>query len=222
MVFKRRDSRPWWRIIVEGLWPRGGWRRAFLYVQHRLNRLPGSPERIGRGIWAGIFVTFTPFFGLHFLMSAGMAWAMRGNVFAALLATFFGNPLTFFPIAVVSLKTGHLMLGTRFEEGATRSLWDKFASAGADLNRNLRAILNGEPQDWHSLLVFWNEVMWPYTVGGIVPGVVVATAIYLVSVPVIRAYQKRRAAKIRQKIEEKLQKMRAQHAAGADAGGGTE
>ena len=208
--------------MAQTLWPRGGWRRAFLYVQHRLNRLPGSPERIGRGIWAGVFVTFTPFFGLHFLMSAGLAWAMRGNVIAALLATFFGNPLTFLPIAVVSLKTGHFLLGTKFEAGVEQSLWNKFARAGADLNRNLRAILDGEPQDWHSLLVFWNEVMWPYTVGGIVPGVVVATAIYLVSVPVIRAYQKRRAAKIRQKIDEKLQKMRAQHTSGADAGGRSE
>ena len=208
--------------MAEALWPRGGWRRAFLYVQHRLNRLPGSPERIGRGIWAGVFVTFTPYYGLHFLMSAFLAWAMRGNIIAALLATFFGNPLTYVPIAVVSLKTGHFLLGTEFEAGASQSLWDKFASAGADLNRNLWAMVTGEPQDWHSLLVFWNEVLWPYTVGGIIPGIIVATAIYLVSVPVIRAYQKRRAAKIRQKIDEKLQKLRAQHAAGADAGGRSE
>jgi hypothetical protein len=222
LVFKRRDARPWWRIMAEAVWPRGGWRRAFLYVQHRLNRLPGSPERIGRGIWAGVFVTFTPFFGLHFLMSAGIAWAMRGNVIAALLATFFGNPLTFFPIAVVSLKTGHFLLGTEFEAGATQSLWDKFATAGADLNRNLWAMVAGEPQDWHSLAVFWNEVMWPYTVGGLVPGTVAATVCYYLSVPVIRAYQKRRAAKIRRKLDEKLQKMRAQATAGADAGGGRE
>ncbi|RBI85750.1 DUF2062 domain-containing protein [Rhodosalinus halophilus] len=222
MVFKRRDRRPWWRIMAEALWPRGGWRRAFLYVQHRLNRLPGSPERIGRGIWAGVFVTFTPYYGLHFLMSAALAWAMRGNVIAALLATFFGNPLTYVPIAAISLKTGHLLLGTEFEEGAGSSLWDKFASAGSDLNRNLWALVTGEPQDWSDLLLFWDEVLWPYTVGGIIPGLVAATIIYVISVPVIRAYQKRRAAKIRRKIDEKLHKMRAQRTPGADAGQRTE
>ncbi|MFP4239862.1 DUF2062 domain-containing protein [Rhodosalinus sp.] len=219
MVFKRRDRRQWWRIMAEALWPRGGWRRAFLYVHYRLNRLPGSPERIGRGIWAGVFVTFTPFFGLHFLMSAFLAWAIRGKVVAALLATFFGNPLTFLPIAVISLKTGHFLLGTEAEAGVDESLWTKFARAGADLNRNLQAVLDGDPRDWQSLAVFWNEVMVPYTVGGLLPGAVAATASYILIVPVIRAYQKRRAAKIRQKIEEKLQKIRAHHAAGADAGG---
>ena len=45
----------------------GGWARAFHYV-----KAPGaplarfSPERIARGIWAGVFTTFTPFYGLHF------------------------------------------------------------------------------------------------------------------------------------------------------------
>jgi uncharacterized protein (DUF2062 family) len=222
LVFKRRDKRPWWKIMAEALWPRGGWRRAFRYVQHRLNRLPGSPERIGRGIWSGIFVTFTPYFGLHFVMSALLAWAIRGNVIAALLATFFGNPLTFLPIAVISLQTGHLVLGTEFEEGAQSSLWDKFAVAGRDLNDNFWAFMQGAPQDWSGLAAFWGEVLWPYTVGGLIAGFFAASAVYLLTVPVIRAYQKRRAAKIRRSLDAKLLKIRRRHAAGADAGRGPE
>ena len=77
--------------MAQALWPRGGRRRAFLYVRHRVNRLPGSPEQIGRGIWVGVFITFTPFYGLHFGISALLAWMIRGNVIAALLATFFGR-----------------------------------------------------------------------------------------------------------------------------------
>ncbi|MEL6961065.1 MAG: DUF2062 domain-containing protein, partial [Pseudomonadota bacterium] len=61
MVFKRRDPKPFLRGALELLWPRGGWARAFHYVRHRLRRIPDSPERIARGIWAGVFTTFSPF-----------------------------------------------------------------------------------------------------------------------------------------------------------------
>ncbi len=75
MVFKRRDRRPWWKIVYETVWPKGGWKRAFYYIKHRVRRLPDPPHRIARGIFAGIFVTFSPFFGMHFFAAA--AEAMR-------------------------------------------------------------------------------------------------------------------------------------------------
>ena len=65
MIFKRRDPKTYLRAVVEFVWPRGGWARAFHYVRHRLRRLPDSPERIARGMWAGVFAAFTPFYGLH-------------------------------------------------------------------------------------------------------------------------------------------------------------
>ena len=95
----------------EFFYPRGGWARAFEYVKLRLNRLPGSPEQIARGIWAGVFASFTPFFGLHFLLSALIAVILRGNILAALLGTFIGNPLTYVPIAWVGIQSGHMILG---------------------------------------------------------------------------------------------------------------
>ena len=70
-------------------WPKGGWKRAFHYVQYRLRRLPDSSQKISRGIWAGLFATFTPFYGLHFLTAAIIAKLLKGNILAALLATFF-------------------------------------------------------------------------------------------------------------------------------------
>ncbi|MEO1779199.1 MAG: DUF2062 domain-containing protein [Pseudomonadota bacterium] len=110
-MFKRRDRKPILRAALEFLWPRGGWARAFHYVRHRLRRLPDSPERIARGIWAGVFTTFTPFYGVHFVVAGILAVIMRGNIFAALLSTFFGNPLTYIPIIATSMFTGYWMLG---------------------------------------------------------------------------------------------------------------
>ena len=201
MVFRRRDRRSILQTVLDFLWPRGGWARAFHYVRHRLRRLPGSPERIARGIWAGVFTTFSPFYGLHFIFAAIIARLVQGNMLAALLSTFFGNPLTYIPIGVVSLQTGHFLLGTEFARGEERSLVGKFANAGADLAHNFWAIFTDEKMEWSRLLLFWDEVFYPYLIGGILPGVIVATISYYLSVPVIRAYQKRRARQIKAKFE---------------------
>lgn len=201
MVFRRRDRRSVLRAIAEFLWPRGGWTRAFHYVKHRVRRLPDSPQRIARGIWAGVFTTFTPFYTLHFVVAAIIALVMRGNILAALMSTFFGNPLTYVPIGVVSLKTGHFLLGTEFHPEDERSFVGKFADAGADFKDNLIAIFTGREADWQGLYIFYHEVFFPYMVGGVIPGVIVATVCYVLSLPLIRAYKQRRKNKLRAKFE---------------------
>ncbi|MCW9044047.1 MAG: DUF2062 domain-containing protein [Pseudopelagicola sp.] len=216
MVFKRRDRRPIYQIVFDFFWPKGGWTRAFHYVRHRLRRLPGTPEFIARGIWAGVFTTFTPFYGLHFVVAAVIARLLNGNLLAALLATFFGNPLTYLPIGVLSLKTGHFILGTQFDEGSHRSLLGKFAHAGFDLWRNVGALFTERDADWAALRLFWNEVFFPYLVGGILPGLIAATAAYYLSVPVLRAYQKRRMAKIAKKMTALRERAREQAARRAE------
>lgn len=201
LVFKRRDPKPALTAVAELLWPRGGWTRAFHYVKHRVRRLPDSPERIARGIWAGVFTTFTPFYGLHFVVAALIARIAQGNILAALMGTFFGNPLTYLPIGIASLTTGHWLLGTRMEEGIERSLAGKFIDAGHDLTNNLLAIFTDRNADWQHLAIFFDEVFLPYLIGGIVPGIVSASICYYLSVPLIRAYQKRRKGVIKAKFD---------------------
>jgi uncharacterized protein (DUF2062 family) len=201
VIFKRRDPKPFMRKMAELLWPRGGWGRAFHYVKHRVKRLPDSPERIARGIWAGVFITFTPLFGFHFLGAVMIARAMKGNILASLMATFVGNPLTFVFITLASLKTGHWMLGTELEEGELRALSRKFADAGSDLWHNFLAVFTPEKMDWSGLAIFSRDVFYPYLMGGIVSGIFFGTIAYYLSVPFLRAYQKRRRGLIKQKFE---------------------
>ena len=201
MIFKRRDPKPTLRAMAEFLWPRGGWTRAFHYVKHRMKRLPDSPERIARGVWAGVFVTFTPLFGFHFVVAVLLARLMKGNILAALMATFVGNPVTFVFIALSSLKTGHLILGTKMPEGELRALSRKFSDAGSDLWHNFISIFTDAQMDWSGLTNFSREVFYPYLIGGIVPGVICATIGYYLAVPLLYAYQKRRRGLIKAKFE---------------------
>ena len=208
MVFKRRDRRPIWKIVVDFIYPRGGWVRAFEYVKHRVRRLPDTPERISRGIWAGVFTTFTPLFGLHFIVAWLISRIMRGNILAALLATFFGNPLTYVPIAATSLWFGHRLLGGKPQEGYEVSLSAKFAGAAEDLWHNFKAAFTPAQMDWHRLGLFYDEVFLPFLIGGIIPGIITATIAYYLSVPVIRVYQNRRRKVLQAKLSQLGKKTR--------------
>lgn len=201
LVFKRRDKRSWARIAWEFFFPKGGWHRAVYYLKFRLKRLPGTPERIARGLAAGVFAAFTPFYGIHFIVAAIMAYLVRGNILAGILGTLFGNPLTYVPIGVISMKTGYFLLGIEPLDGLEkRSLGGKFIDASSDLWQNFLAIFTNRTADWDNLIRFWHEVFFPYLIGGIIPGAIVATICYFIALPAIRAYQNRRKGRLRAKI----------------------
>ncbi len=202
MVFKRRDKQSYSQKVQDLVWPRGGYARAFNYVKLRLHRIPDQPHRIARGIFAGIFVTFSPLFGLHFLLAALLAKLMRGNVIASLLATFVGNPLTFLPIAAISMQTGNFLLGRVgvHDDEMHRSLGGKFVDAWGDLKDNTIALFTNKDADWSNLYIFYDEVFFPYLIGGIIPGLIAGIAGYSLSLPVIQAYQNRRKGILKAKL----------------------
>lgn len=201
MVFKRRTPRSWLQFIAEGFWPRGGWARASRYVVHRLRRLPDPAHKISRGIASGVFVSFTPFFGLHFLMAALIAWAIRGNILAALLATFFGNPITFPIFAAIAMEIGSFLLGT--PHIALPGVLSAFSNASLELWRNFNALFTPETMEWGRLAVFFEVVFLPYLVGGILPGLLAGLAAYFLSHPLIVAYQKARIKRQKARFEKK-------------------
>lgn len=205
MVFKRRKPRTYVEIVSESLYPRGGWRRALRYVAHRLQRLPDPSHKISRGIAAGVFTSFTPLFGLHFFIAAGLAMAMRGNILASLLATFFGNPLTFPLIAAVSMELGSWMLG---HPGVPLPIvLEAFSNASYDIWHNFLAIFTAEKTNWGGLGLFWDRVFLPYLVGGIIPGIACAVASYILADPIIAAYQKARVARLKKRFAKRRERV---------------
>jgi len=215
LVFKRRDKRPFWRTLWELLWPKGGWVRAFHYVKHRVRRLPDPPHRIARGVFAGVLVSFTPLFGFHFVIAALIALAIRGNVIAAIMATFFGNPLTFPFIAVGGLQLGHWVLGTHYDEGVNHSLMATFGGSWGDLKHNFWAMFTDQVADWTRLSGFYDEIFLPYLVGGLILGPIAGAICYYLSTPVVAAYQNRRKGRLKAKLAE----IREKKAKKADEGG---
>lgn len=189
MLFKRRDKPPFPDRLRAWVWPKRGWRRAWNYVLRRVIRLSGSPDTIARGFAAGVFASFTPFVGFHFILGFFAAFAVRGNMLASAFGTFIGNPLTFPFIWFATYKAGAYLLGL---EGA--------ANPGAKLSTIEPSMLW---TDWH---LFWErfwEKAWPVfepmLVAGVPIGVVVGLAFYWPVKFAIAAYQQQRRDRLEQR-----------------------
>jgi uncharacterized protein len=154
------------------------------YVAHRLRRLPDPAHRISRGIFAGVFVSFTPFFGLHFLTAALIAWLLRGNILASLHGDL--------------LRQSHHLPDHRHRLGGAGRLDARPAASapapGAELGSalprsssvtNIRAIFSDDTMNWSRLSDFFRYIFVPYLVGGIVPGILTGIVAYYASYPLI-------------------------------------
>lgn len=203
MVFKRRDRRHWLTIIREAVYPRKGWRRAVEYVGHRIKRLPDTPHKIALGFSCGVFVSFSPLFGLHFLYAGLCAMIVRGNILAAFLGTFVGNPLTFPLIAAISYRLGLRILGYGEDNDAALGLKDAMMQGIHGLWSSFKSLIGFGEARWDEVGTFFTDVFIPYFVGGVIPGFVTAVIFYFLGRPLVAAYQKRRRARVKAMIKKR-------------------
>jgi uncharacterized protein (DUF2062 family) len=73
-------------------------------------RLQGSPEAIARGLAAGVFSGWFPWFGFQILIAIALATVVRGNRLAAAIATWVSNPFTYLPIFAFNYQVGQWLL----------------------------------------------------------------------------------------------------------------
>jgi uncharacterized protein len=205
MVFRRRDRPVFLVRVRETFYPRRGWRRALEYIGHRVRRIPDSPHRIALGLSCGVFASFSPLFGFHFFYAMFLAWVLRGNLLASLIGTVAGNPLTFPIIASTSLALGRRILGYGATGRDFGRITDAFAEAAQGIWRGVLSFFGNSEAEWHKIAAFFTDIIWPYYVGGLLPGLIAAIASYYLTRPLIAAYQaarrKRLAARVARRGE---------------------
>lgn len=165
-----------------------------------MRRLPDQPHRVARGVFAGFFIGFLPLPGLQFVAAWGMARLMRGNVLAALLGTFNTNPLTTPPFTVFSVWLGHWILGIEAPLNA-KYILGALENAGHDLWFNFLAIFGPEKTSWGGLIQFFNEIYLPWLIGALGPALLLSAIAYYITIPLVEAYQKARAATANERSE---------------------
>lgn len=160
--------------ISEFFWPKYGWVRTSRHLVKKLLRLSSTPYSIAAGVAVGVGVSFTPFVGLHFVISFAIAYIIGGNIFAAAIGTSAGNPITFPFIWASIYALGNKILG-------------------------LKHASNHEVQLSRELIFHGGEKIWPLLktmiIGGIPLALIVGLITYFITNYAVSRFQQKRAMK---------------------------
>lgn len=110
-------------------------RGRFRDLLRALLNLGDRPERTARAFGLGVFLSFSPFWGLHTVLGLLIAFAFRLNRFAVLVGVYINNPWTIAPAASLGTALGFTILGVesrlpRLTEGEllSRAFWGRMLS----------------------------------------------------------------------------------------------
>jgi len=184
MLLGRREEKP---SPDDGCSPRVPWHKWLMrkcFPAHQLKRLRASPHEIALGCAVGVFVSITPLLGAQMLIAALLAGILRASVPAAVLGTFFGNPLSWPFIWASTYAMGLQMISVdgvldagKFEQNVML-LWAALLERSPEMLNATAAIL------WPLLL--------PMLAGSLPLGLLMAAIFYYISRNLIRRWQAHR------------------------------
>ena len=84
---------------------------SFRSLLKQVLHLQESPQRTALAFAIGVFIGFSPAYGLHTVMVFLCTWALRLNLLALMVGAFLNNPWTVVPILGATYWVGALLLG---------------------------------------------------------------------------------------------------------------
>ena len=186
MLFRRRKPADILERARTMLWPRRSFWRSAQYFAKRVLRLTATPHAIAAGVAAGVFVSFLPYLGLHFVLAAAIAWLLAGNLIASAFGTAIGNPITFPLIWATSYKLGCAILGANATHGGSP----------IQLGRLWQRLEFGQ---------LWEPLLKPMTVGGIPIGLVFAIVFYILTRWGVAAFRRQRQHRLLEKARRRAE-----------------
>ncbi|MGB1361098.1 MAG: DUF2062 domain-containing protein [Alphaproteobacteria bacterium] len=201
-MFKTRKKKKTINKLRDFIYPKIGFKRSIKYTGHRLGRMNASPYQIACGFAVGAGVSFTPFLGFHFIISAIIAFILRGSIVASAIGTIVGNPLTFPFIWAVVYSTGVNMLG--IEQSADVGEIFLFTLEKFNEINSWHLLFVTSPSSamdiWEDYVYMWSQlfdVIYPLIIGSTVWLVVVWAVFFAGLYPLIASYKKKRNNKLK-------------------------
>jgi uncharacterized protein len=128
--------------------------------------LDAHPGHISAGFAVGVFVSFTPFFGLHTPIAIALAFIFRLNKLTCVTGAWVNTPLTMVPVLMASYNLGRFLRGKPVRELAFKTL------------------------DWHSIQPYAKSIL----LGSSILGFVAAVASYFICYWLVVFFRRKDAA----------------------------
>ena len=102
------------------------------------------------------------------------------------------------------MRLGRKILGYGVTGRDPSRIQDAFGQFFSGLWDSLLSLFGYGESEWYKVMLFVQDVIWPYLVGGLLPGLVAAIASYYVARPLVAAYQVRRRSRMLSRAHERL------------------
>lgn len=193
MLFRRRKKADFSERLRTFFWPRRSFLRSAQYFAKRVLRLSATPHAIAAGVAAGVFASFTPFIGFHFIIAAALAWLIAGNLLASALGTAVGNPLTFPFIWAATYKLGQAISDGGFDH----------------VHKHINLVKLFGDLEFSQL---WQPVLKPMVVGAVPLGLAFAAGFYFLTRWAVATFREQRRKRLAERARKRAAKLAARHA----------
>lgn len=150
----------------------------------------GSPESIAWGVAIGMFIAFTPTFGVQVILALIVTSLLRVNRLASLPPLFVTNIATIWPVYTVQC-----LLGAQFLPDA------RSAEMLAELAKFKKLLtetgLFSMVENWRGLMKMTGDLWLAIWIGGILVGGLLAVPSYFATLAVVRRHREHRARRLR-------------------------
>ena len=149
-------------------------RKGFRGFLRQLLHLGDSPERTALAFSIGVFLSFSPFIGLHTIMGLAIAFLFRLNRLAVLIGAYVNTPWTFAPVASFGTAVGFYALGT--ESKMSSIAWDSMLVKSF----------------WQQMFSDVNHLLLPFFVGNLILSLLAALIAYPIMRRLIARHRRRK------------------------------
>ena len=160
------------------------WKSLKEGVEHIL-KLDDPPNKVALGFAIGIFISFTPFLGLHLVLAAILSWIFRTRIRVAALATLFCNPWT-----MPFIYGSNLIVGNKLLNGTSSINIRYLLNMVNRLGKDLLTL------DYRAIKFFFHEFMYvakPFALGTIIMGTLSALISYIIVLVVLKHLKNKKA-----------------------------
>ncbi len=159
------------------------------FIEFRVIHIDDSPERIAGGVFAGIFIAYTPFLGLHIFIGLFAAFLFKINKFATLSFVWISNVFTLIPIYYPSYLIGRRLINIFYETQpmSKTEIMHCFRNIFTDMALN--NVFSRE--FWSSFISLLTRIGPELLVGGIFTGLPMAALGYYLTFKIITRHRKR-------------------------------
>ena len=148
------------------------------YVAHDVLHADDPPRPLALGAAIGIFIMFTPTFGIQMLLIVFAAWLFKANKVIGIPVAWISNPATAVPIYYACFVVGRVLLGH------------------PEMGEGWWAHLSKPPEGlWLRVSFYWSRVMEiaaPLWIGSLVLGLAAAIPTYYAVYYAVCSYRMRR------------------------------